>query len=51
VIVARIHGRSAGSGEDVEVHLHWLFHVRDGLIDLVRSFETTEEAKAALAGR
>jgi len=28
-----------------------VFHLRDGLIDLVRSYDTPDEAKAALAGR
>lgn len=44
-----IHGRSAGSGEDVHVPLNWVFHVREGQVDVVRSYETPEEAEAALA--
>jgi ketosteroid isomerase-like protein len=45
---ADIHGRSAGSGEDVHVLLNWVFHVRDGAIDVVQSFETPELAREAL---
>lgn len=45
---AHIQGRSAGSGEDVGLTLNWVFHLRDGLIDLVRSFETPAEAHAEL---
>lgn len=48
MLSAHIHGRSAGSGEDVEVRLNWVFHLREGLIDLVRSYDTPEEARAAL---
>jgi ketosteroid isomerase-like protein len=48
LLSAHIHGRSAGSGEDVELTLNWVFHLRDGLIDLVRSFETPAEAHAEL---
>jgi ketosteroid isomerase-like protein len=47
-VSADIHGRSAGSGEDVHVILNWVFHVRDGLIDVVQSFETPELAREAL---
>jgi ketosteroid isomerase-like protein len=46
---ADIHGRSAGDGLDVHVPLNWVFHVRDGCIDLVRSFDTASEAKGALS--
>lgn len=46
---ADIHGRSAGSGLDVHVLLNWVFHVREGRIHLVRSYESPEEAKASLA--
>jgi ketosteroid isomerase-like protein len=45
---AEIHGRSAGDGLDVHVPLNWVFHVRDGQIDLVRSFENAAEANEAL---
>jgi ketosteroid isomerase-like protein len=48
MLSAGIHGRSAGSGLDVHVHLNWVMHVRDGLIHLVRSYESPEEARAAL---
>ncbi len=48
MVAAHIHGRSAGTGDDVEVHLNWVLHLRDGLIDLVRSYETPEQARAAL---
>jgi ketosteroid isomerase-like protein len=49
VVSADIHGRSAGDGLDVHVHLNWVFFVRDGLVNVVRSYETPEEARAALA--
>lgn len=39
---------SAGSGEPVELRLHWVFHVRGGLIDVVRAFHSCDEARAAL---
>jgi ketosteroid isomerase-like protein len=45
---ADIHGRTAGDGSDVHVALNWVFYVRDGLIELVRSFETPQEARAEL---
>jgi ketosteroid isomerase-like protein len=48
VVNADIHGRSAGDGLDVHVPLNWVFHVRDGRIDLVRSFESSAQAKDAL---
>ena len=48
LVCARLFGRSAGSGEPVELRLHWVFHVRDGLIDLVRSYESCDEARAQL---
>jgi ketosteroid isomerase-like protein len=49
LVSADIHGRSAGDGLDVHVHLNWIFFVRDGLIHAVRSYESPEEARAALA--
>jgi ketosteroid isomerase-like protein len=48
LVSADIHGRSAGSGEDVHVILNWVFHVRDGRIDVVQSFESPEQAREAL---
>jgi ketosteroid isomerase-like protein len=45
---ADVHGRTAGDGSDVHVKLNWVFYVRDGLIELVRSFETPAEARAEL---
>jgi ketosteroid isomerase-like protein len=48
MLTAHIHGRSAGSGEDVEVRLNWVFHLRGGLIDLVRSYDTPAKARSAL---
>jgi len=48
MLSADFHGRSAGSGEDVHVLLHWVLSVRDGLVYLVRSYESDEEARAAL---
>ncbi|MEA2422223.1 MAG: hypothetical protein QOF55_1322 [Thermoleophilaceae bacterium] len=48
MVSADVHGRSAGDGLDVHVALNWVFHVRDGLIDLVRSYDSAEEALAAL---
>jgi ketosteroid isomerase-like protein len=47
-VSADVHGRSAGDGLDVHVELNWVFHVRDGLIDLVQSYPTADEARAAL---
>jgi ketosteroid isomerase-like protein len=48
MLSADIHGRSAGSGLDVHVHLNWVMYVRDGLIHLVRSYESPDQARAAL---
>jgi ketosteroid isomerase-like protein len=48
MVNADIHGRSAGDGLDVHVPLTWVFHVRDGRVDLVRSFEDPAEARATL---
>jgi ketosteroid isomerase-like protein len=48
MLSAYIHGLSAGSGLDVEVTLNWVFHLRDGLIDVVHSYDTPAEAQAAL---
>ena len=48
MVSADAHGRSAGDGLDVHVALNWVFHVRDGCIDLVRSFDSADEARAAL---
>jgi ketosteroid isomerase-like protein len=48
MVSADIHGRSAGDGLDVHVPLNWVFHVRDGRIDLVRSYESPEQARAAV---
>jgi ketosteroid isomerase-like protein len=48
MVSADVHGRSAGDGLDVHVRLNWVFHVREGLIDLVRSYESVDEARAAL---
>ena len=48
MLCARMSGRSAGSGEPVELRLHWVLHVRSGLIDVVRSFHDCDEARAAL---
>jgi ketosteroid isomerase-like protein len=43
-----VHGRSAGSGEDLHVVLNWVFRVRDGGVYVVHSYESVEEARAAL---
>jgi ketosteroid isomerase-like protein len=48
MVSADVHGRSAGDGSDVHVGLNWVFHVSGGLIDEVRSYESAEEARAAL---
>jgi ketosteroid isomerase-like protein len=48
MVAADVHGRSAGDGLDVHVPLNWVFHVRDGRIDLVRSYGSPEEAREAL---
>jgi ketosteroid isomerase-like protein len=48
MLSADIHGRSAGDGLDVHVVLNWVFQVRGGLIHLVRSYESADEARAAL---
>jgi ketosteroid isomerase-like protein len=48
MLSADVHGRSAGDGSDVHVKLNWVFYVRDGLIELVRSFESPAEARAEL---
>jgi uncharacterized protein len=50
MLSADFHGRSAGSGEDVHVLLHWVLSVRDGRVYLVRSYESDEEAREGLAG-
>ena len=48
MVSADVHGRSAGDGLDVHVQLNWVFHVSDGLIDLVRSYDSPDEARATL---
>jgi ketosteroid isomerase-like protein len=48
MVSADVHGRSAGDGLDVHVALNWVFHVREGLIDLVQSYGSAEEARATL---
>jgi ketosteroid isomerase-like protein len=48
MVSADVHGRSAGDGLDVHVQLNWVFHVREGRIDLVRSYGSPTEAKAEL---
>jgi ketosteroid isomerase-like protein len=48
MVSADVHGRSAGDGLDVHVPLNWVFDVHEGKIDLVRSFDSAEEARAAL---
>jgi ketosteroid isomerase-like protein len=48
MVSADVHGRSAGDGLDVHVALNWVFYVRDGLIELVRGFDTPQEARAEL---
>jgi ketosteroid isomerase-like protein len=48
MLSADVHGRSAGDGSDVHVALNWVFYVREGLIELVRSFESPAEARAEL---
>jgi ketosteroid isomerase-like protein len=48
LLSADVHGRSAGSGEDVHVLLNWVLSVRDGRVHLVRSYESADEARAAL---
>jgi ketosteroid isomerase-like protein len=48
MVSADAHGRSAGDGLDVHVALNWVLHTRDGVIDLVQSFDSAEEARAAL---
>ena len=48
MVSADVHGRSAGDGLDVHVRLNWVFHVSDGLIDLVRSYDSPAEARAEL---
>ena len=48
MVSADVHGRSAGDGSDVHVTLNWVFYVRDGLIELVRSFDSPAEARAEL---
>jgi ketosteroid isomerase-like protein len=48
MVSADVHGRSAGDGLDVHVALNWVFHVREGLIDLVHSYGSPEEARAGL---
>jgi ketosteroid isomerase-like protein len=50
MLSADVHGRSAGSGEDVHVLLNWVLSVRDGRVYLVRSYESAEEAREALPG-
>jgi ketosteroid isomerase-like protein len=49
MLSADVHGRSAGDGLDVHVPLNWVFHMRDGLIHLVVSYESADEARTALA--
>jgi ketosteroid isomerase-like protein len=48
MVSADVHGRSAGDGLDVHVPLNWVLHVSDGLIHLVVSYESADEARAAL---
>jgi ketosteroid isomerase-like protein len=48
MVSADVHGRSAGDGSDLHVALNWVFYVRDGSIELVRSFESPAEARAEL---
>jgi len=48
MVSADVHGRSAGSGEDLHVLLNWVVEMRDGRVSVVRSFESVEEARAAL---
>jgi ketosteroid isomerase-like protein len=48
MVSADVHGRSAGDGSDLHVALNWVFYVREGLIELVRSFESPAEARAEL---
>jgi ketosteroid isomerase-like protein len=48
MLSADVHGRSAGSGEDVHVLLNWVLHVRDGRVYLVRSYESANEARGDL---
>jgi ketosteroid isomerase-like protein len=49
MLSADVHGRSAGSGEDVHVLLNWVVELRDdGRVALVRGFDSVEEARAAL---
>jgi ketosteroid isomerase-like protein len=48
MVSADVHGRSAGDGLDVHVQLNWVFNVRDGLIDLVRSYESPAAARSEL---
>jgi ketosteroid isomerase-like protein len=48
MLSADVHGRSAGSGEDVHVLLNWVVELRDGRVALVRGFDAVEEARAAL---
>ena len=50
MLSADVHGRSAGSGEDVHVLLNWVLSVRDGRVYLVRSYESADEARATLPG-
>jgi ketosteroid isomerase-like protein len=49
MVSADVHGRSAGDGLDVHVELNWVFHLRAGMIDLVRSYGSPAEARAELA--
>ena len=48
MVSADAHGRSAGDGLDVHVPLNWVLHVSGGVIDLVQSFDSADEARAAL---
>jgi ketosteroid isomerase-like protein len=48
MVSADVHGRSAGSGEDVHVLLNLVLRVRDGHVYQVSAHESAEEARAAL---
>jgi ketosteroid isomerase-like protein len=50
MVSADVHGRSAGSGEDVHVLLNLVLRVRDGRVYLVHAHDSAEEARAELAG-
>ena len=51
LVSARLSGLTSGTGEEVALTLNWIFHLNGERVARVVSYETVEDARAALDSR